>query len=165
MEKNPEGLDRAVIQKDMPQGMERRLVLRLLGYWRDIRGDEGYPTFAEVDPAAISDIWPHCFVLETAGAENDPVFRAVGHEIAKCFPGAIVGCRVSEITKPSLFAVAIDYLDQVLAKGAPISHGGEFHQDDGTKILYRSIVLPMSDDGETISGLLCAANCREAKEA
>ena len=60
--------------------------------------------------------------------------------------------------------MTIDYLDQVLAKGVPISHGGEFYQDDGSKILYRSIVLPMSDDGETISGLLCAANCREVKE-
>jgi len=144
--------------------MERRLVLRLLGYWRDIRGDEGYPTFADVDPAAIPDIWPHCFVLETADPGADPVFRAVGAEIAKHFPGAIVGRRVSEITRQSLFSVTIDYLDQVLSKGAPISHGGEFYQDDGSKILYRSIVLPMSDDGETISGLLCAANCREVKE-
>ncbi len=111
MENNPEGLDRAVIQKDMPQGMERRLVLRLLGYWRDLRGDEGYPTFADVDPAAIADIWPHCFVLETVGTEGDPVFRAVGDEIAKHFPGVIVGCRVSDIDKKSLFSVTIDYLD------------------------------------------------------
>lgn len=164
MEKNPEGLDHAVIRKEMPEGMERRLVLRLLGYWRDIRGDESYPTFADVDPSAIPDIWPHCFVLETGGTDEIPVFRAVGDEIAKHFPGVIVGRRVSEITKQSLFSVTIDYLDQVLTKGVPISHGGEFYQDDGTKILYRSIVLPMSDDGETISGLLCAANCREVKE-
>lgn len=165
MEKNPEGLDRAVVQKDMPEGMERRLVLRLLGYWRDIRGDDGFPTFADVNPAMIPDLWPYCFVLETIGTEDDPIFRAVGDEIAKYFPGVIVGRQVSEIGKESLFSVTVDYLDQVFDKRAPISHGGEFYQDDGTKILYRSIVLPMSDDGETISGLLCAANCRETKGA
>lgn len=164
MEKNPEGLEQAEVRKEMPQGMERRLVLRLLGYWRDIRGDEGFPTFADVDPATIPDIWPHCFVLETTGAEDDPVFRAVGDEIAEHFPGVIVGRRVSELDKNSLFSVTVDYLDQVLDKQAPISHGGEFYRDDGTKVLYRSIVLPMSDDGETVSGLLCAANCRETKE-
>jgi hypothetical protein len=164
MEKNPEGLDQAFVQKEMPQGMERRLVLRLLAYWREIRGDENYPSFADVDPAKIPDLWPHCFVLETIGAEGDPIIRAVGDEIALRLQGVIVGRRVSELGKNSLFSVAIDYLDKVLDKCAPISHGGEFSQDDGTKILYRSIILPMSDDGETVSGLLCAANCRKSKE-
>lgn len=164
MEQKPAGLDRAVVHREMPSGMERRLVLRLLGYWREIRGDDDYPTFSDVDPAAIPDIWPHCFVLEASKAGDDPIFRAVGDEIAGHFPGVIIGRRVSELTDQSLFSVTIDYLGQVLSKGAPISHGGEFYRDDGTKILYRSIVLPMSDDGETVSGLLCAANCREVNE-
>jgi len=165
MENNPAGLDRAEIQKEVPQGIERRLVLRLLSYWRGLCGDHNFPTFADVNPVAITDIWPHCFVLETVGCEDNPVFRAVGDEIAKHFPGGLVGSRVSEITEKSLFSVTINYLDKALSKRTPISHGGEFYQDDGSKILYRSIVLPMSDDGETISGLLCGANCRVMKEA
>jgi hypothetical protein len=32
------------------------------------------------------------------------------------------------------------------------------------RVLYRSILLPMSDDGENIAGLLGAANFREVKE-
>jgi len=165
MEKHPEGLDRAIIREDLPKGAERRLVLRLLVYWRELRGDRDFPSFADVNPEAIPDMWPHCFVLETAGAGTDAVFRAVGDDIARHFPGVIIGRRVSQVTKKSLFSVTIDYLDEVFAKRAPVSHGGEFYQDDGTHILYRSIILPMSDDGETISGLLCAANCRETKEA
>jgi hypothetical protein len=43
----------------------------------------------------------------------------------------------------------------------PISRGGEFIKYDGMKVLYRSIILPMSDDGSSVSGLLGAANCRE----
>ena len=34
---------------------------------------------------------------------------------------------------------------------------------EGTRILYRSILLPMSDDGHTICGLLGAANFREVE--
>ena len=37
----------------------------------------------------------------------------------------------------------------------------EFFKEDGTKVLYRSILLPVSDDGVTISGILGAVNCRE----
>jgi len=43
----------------------------------------------------------------------------------------------------------------------PISRGGEFVKYDGMKVLYRSIIMPMSDDGVTVSGLLGAASCRE----
>lgn len=33
----------------------------------------------------------------------------------------------------------------------------------GGKVLYRGIILAMSDDGITVSRLLGAANCREEK--
>jgi hypothetical protein len=62
-----------------------------------------------------------------------------------------------------LAAKAVEYFGEVLEKGTPISRGGEFTKDNGTLVLYRSILLPMSDDGETISGLLGGANCREVE--
>ena len=70
----------------------------------------------------------------------------------------------SPVNRATLAAVSVAYIDEVLEKGVPISRGGEFIKDDGLKVLYRSIILPMSDDGEAISGLLCAANCREVDE-
>ena len=51
----------------------------------------------------------------------------------------------------------------MLSREVPISRGGQFRKYDGTKVLFRSIILPMSDDGDTISGLLGAANCREVQ--
>ena len=56
---------------------------------------------------------------------------------------------------------SVGYYREVIEKGVPISRGGEFTKSDGTIVLYRGVILPMSDDGATISGLLGAANCRE----
>ena len=59
---------------------------------------------------------------------------------------------------------SVSYYREVIERGVPISRGGEFTKSDGTTVLYRGVLLPMSDDGATISGLWGAANCREPAE-
>jgi len=145
----------------LPKGLERRLVLRLLSYWRDMCGERRYPSFADVDPAAIPDMWEWAFVIEVVGHEPDPVLRHVGGALADFVHQPLVGLKLSAVPRETLVSYAMSYVQAVIAKGVPISRGGEYVRDGGVRVLYRSIVLPMSDDGATISGLLGAANCRE----
>jgi hypothetical protein len=156
-----DGSEREDTGDELPKGMERRLVLRLLSYWRSRCRDASLPSFADIDPVEMHDMWASCFVLDVLGHEDDPVFRAIGDDFADKGGAGLVNRRVSETEPDSLPRAAVSYIDEVIAKGVPISRGGEYDMSDGTKVLFRSIVLPMSDDGETISGLLCAANCRE----
>jgi hypothetical protein len=161
MEKIPAGTNRTEVSEELPQGLERRLVLRLLAHWRTLCEERKYPSFADLDPDEIPDIWPFSFVLEILDDREEPVFRAVGDELAAYTDFLLTDRRVSEAPDHTLPGVAISYVDEMLEKRVPISRGGEFLKADGTKVLYRSILLPMSDDGETISGVLGAANCRE----
>jgi hypothetical protein len=160
MERLPADSERIEVTEALPKGLERRLVLRLLSYWRDLCGARTYPSFADVDPASIPDMWTWAFVIEVVGHENDPVFRHVGDSLAAHAPMPIVGARLSALPRDTLVSHAVSYVQAVIAKGVPISRGGEFRRDN-MRVLYRSILLPMSDDGTTISGLLGAANCRE----
>jgi hypothetical protein len=160
----PDGIAREEVEAELPQGMERRLVLRLLTHWRAICGERDYPSFSEIQPENMPDMWANCFVLEVCGHEEDPVFRAVGDEIIRYTSGSLVGTPVSAWAPNTLIGAAVSHTRNVLRKGVPMSHGDEFMKVDGTRVLYRSILLPMSDDGETISGLLGAANCREVLE-
>lgn len=144
--------------------MERRLVLWLLTHWRAICDERDHSSFAEVNPAAMPDMWGSCFALEVIGHEEDPVFRAVGDEIITYVPSPLIGTPVSAWNSDTLIGVAVSHARDVLRKGVPMSHGNEFMKIDVTRVFYRSILLPMSDDGETISGLLAAANCRAALE-
>ena len=70
----------------------------------------------------------------------------------------------TDAPEQTLISVTVAYAGEVLRKKVPISRGGEFFKPDGVRVLYRSILLPMSDDGETVSGLLGAANCREVND-
>lgn len=149
---------------DAPQGMERRLVLRLLTHWRELTGEREYPSFSELDPAAIPDIWNHSFVLDIAGHMEDPIFRLAGPDFAAYSPIELRNLPISQAPQNSLVAKSVEFAQEVITKQVPISRGGEFVKPDGVKVLYRGIILPMSDDGFTVSGLLGAANCREEVE-
>lgn len=144
-----------------PQGMERRMVLRLLSQWREWCGGDQYPSFASVDPTQIAEIWGYCFVLDIIGHEDNPVVRTVGKELQDYLPEQVRNCALSDVPAGSLIEHAASYYHEILDRGVPISRGGEFVKYDGMKVLYRSIIMPMSDDGINISGLLGAANCRE----
>lgn len=142
--------------------MERRLVLRLLAHWRTLCDDRDYPSFFDLDPSAIPEMWENCFVLEIFKDEDEPRYRAMGAGLAAHVDFSLIGEPISKAPDKSLLGVAISFLDEVLRKGVPISRGDDFFKGDGTKVLFRSILLPMSDDGDTVNGILGAVNYREA---
>jgi len=119
------------------------------------------PTISEIDLAALPDIWPHSFLLEIDDAEGGYVFRDLGEKIDKSSSPSLVGRRDTDAPNDALPGMALAYLDEVIEKGVPISRGGAFTNPEGKKVLFRSVLLPLSSDGKTINGILGAANCRE----
>ncbi len=137
------------------------MVLKILAHWREMCGERNFPSFEDVDPGSISEIWDNVFVLDLTGHENDPLFRLAGDSLAAFTGSTLRNVPMSAVPENTLAEKSARYYREVIDKGVPISRGGEFTKSDGTKVLYRGVILPMSDDGETISGLLGAANCRE----
>ncbi len=139
---------------DAPNGMERGLVLRLLSHWRELVGERQYPSFSELDPESIPDITGHA---------DDPIFRVAGPKYAAYLPIDLRNLPISKAPRDSLIEKSVAFAQEIIAKQVPISRGGEFMKPGGGTVLYRGIILPMSDDGITVSRLLGAANCREEK--
>lgn len=144
--------------------MERRLVVRILDYWRQIAPAGAFPARGDIDPAAIPDMWPWCAVLDIEGQESDPAFSYIGDHLKEWCGANLTGKPLSETPRNTLVEKAFAHFGQVVEKRAPISLGGEFSDYRGVTILYRSIVLPLADDGKTIVALLGAANCREVSK-
>lgn len=146
---------------DEAHPMERRLVVRLMQYWRGLGDADRFPRQSDIHPEAIADMWPHCAVLDVRGKETDPEFVFIGSELVDRGGAGLVGKPLSSAALDSLISKGLSYFGQVLARKVPISFGGEFTDARGMKILFRSIILPLSRDGDEITGLLAAANCRE----
>jgi len=137
---------------------ERRLVLRLMAYWDDLRGERGYPPAREIEPATVGDDWAHCVVIEVGQPLAASTFVHIGQALDPQLPEG--GERKLEsLPADSLLYHATAYLERVLEKRVPMSLGGKATVA-GNSVLYRSILLPLSNDGRKIDHVLGAANCR-----
>jgi hypothetical protein len=155
----------AEFNESLVLGMERRLVSRLLTYWRDLCDDRTFPLVGDVRPDDIPDLWPRCFILSLADEAADAAFRWTGDALSALGGDGLNGRPVSEAQANSLLGMATAYFGEVLAKGAPVSRGGAFQGVDGTTVKFRSILLPMGDGADRIVEILGAISWLEEPQS
>ena len=117
------------------------------------------PVLSDIDGSKIPDMWVHCFVLDIPPA-GEPTFGYVGEEHLAKLDKNPKGTKLSAVGGDTLLGQAVSYHRQVLARGIPITLGGQFVNRERRTVLYRSILLPIGEDGK-ITALLGGANCRE----
>ena len=139
----------------MREGKEKRLIWRLLNYWEQQRGDRDYPSLGDIDPAAIGEIWPYCFLLDVEHYRTFPYFQYLGPSLAKYSGIFLGGQRDLSFT---LLKKAVCHFREALERGAPVLVEEELTQYDNRKLLLRSVLLPLSDNQESIDHLLGAAH-------
>lgn len=141
---------------------ERRLVLRLLAYWDDVRDERPFLRVSDVESEVIGDDWAHCHILKIAEPPERSQFLHIGEELMADLPPDWSG-TLGDCPRNTLLYHASYYLDRVLAKRVPVSLGGQGERS-GQAVLYRSILLPLSNDGKRIDHVLGGANSRVITE-
>ena len=152
----------------LPESMaenERRLGMRLLNYWEAVRGDREFPTLEEIDPAAIADLWPHCFVLSLTDEAGEPVFSEIGENLVADCGDLPFPLPISYVPEQTVLAQAAWNYLKVLETRAPVLGSGRFEHQDGRQLWSRCVVLPLSGDGATIEAVLGAVMWRPAPGA
>lgn len=142
---------------------ERRLVLRLLDYWRAACHERRWPAPDDFYPAAIPDLWDYCFVIDLGGASDgaEPIFSYIGDYHRRIYDLDLAGVALADAEQNTLIGRAASYVADVVSRSVPVTYGGQFIDSRGYGVLYRSIMLPLSRDNQTITAILGAANCRE----
>jgi hypothetical protein len=140
---------------------EMRLTMRVLGHWRDIADVRDLPRRAEIDPSKIGEDWASCLMIEVDAVFDQSRFLYIGKSLLS--PDAnFTGRAIAECPKNTILRSATEYIGRVIARRVPISVGGT-STHLGKPILFRSVLMPLSEDGNTIDGLLGAANFREVR--
>ena len=157
---HPGVLRASIIVTETINPRERRLVLRLLSYWRELAGERDMPQPSDIDGGRIPDMWGHCFLLEVRGS-GEPAFGYIGEQLAAQLDKDLTGQAVSSAGSDTLLGQGASYHRQVLARGIPITLGGQFVNRERRAVLYRSILLPLGEGEGRITALFGGANCRE----
>ena len=142
-------------------GMERRMVHRLIAHWRGAHIEDELPTLAAVLVRNLEDIESCAYALRIHDDSSDPVFEYVGTSFFGPESPKLIGAALSRVPAMTLLGQAAKNYRKVLDKSVPFSLGGEFVNNDGVTVLYRSVILPVRDTDGYVSHLIGAANCKK----
>ncbi len=135
--------------------------MRVLGHWRDAARPSGLPRRSDIDPNAIGADWQSCLMIEIDPVYERSRFLFVG-EALRTPHVTLEGRTIAQCEKNTILYSATEYIARVINRRVPISVGGtSTHR--GVPILFRSVLMPLSEDGNTIDALLGAANFREIR--
>jgi hypothetical protein len=139
---------------------ERRLVSRVLRHWDERSSDRRFPSKTDIDPWLVGTDWASCMLL--ALEPDHSTFIVVGANLLPAGDDALDGKPTAACPEDTLVHTLLKHLPQCLASEGPLSIAGTSHHLGG-RVLYRSVLLPLSDGGDKIDGMLIAANYRELR--
>ncbi|HEX4111930.1 MAG TPA: hypothetical protein VH020_05290, partial [Stellaceae bacterium] len=140
---------------------ERRLTTRMTAKWSALSRDGRLPRHADLDLGAFGKDAANCVVIATTGAEIAAAkLIHVGELLRNDAWSPERQQIVADYQANTLLRLTTAKIAAVIAKRGPVIFGGTGVRDVSA-ILYRAILLPLSDDGETIDHILGAVNFRE----
>ena len=126
-------------------GQERRITLRLLAYWNEIRGDRPFPSENDIDPDRLEDVWDYCFLVQVRDLKNtqDYNYTYLGSAIVQAYKGALAEDACAAIVSPNASSLNAAF-QRVLSTHAPVIEEAEFNNLRGQVIKFRQILLPLA---------------------
>jgi hypothetical protein len=140
---------------------ERRLTSRMIAKWSALSRDGRLPRHADLDLSAFGKDAANCVVIATTGADiAGATLIHVGELLRGDDWSPDRRQTVADYPANSLLHLTAAKVAAVIAKRGPVVFGGTGVRDVSA-ILYRAILLPLSDDGETIDHVIGAINFKE----
>lgn len=131
--------------KKLPAIQERRINMRLMAYWQELRNDRGRALSSAFDPDEISDVWPNCFCLDPNADRSESEFRHIGEGIA-ADSGVPENCRrIKDVPRKTLMGQMLRHVPALLEGKTPVVESGRFTDKDKQKYLFRGILLPFTN--------------------
>lgn len=134
---------------------DQRLVQRVLARWQDwCLGDE-FPRRADIASDVFGDDWDDCFILDSQSEHPFPAFEYLGSNLAR-FSGVFLS-GASDWTH-TVLDKATGHVDELMEFHDAVLMEEILMLYDGRRLAFRCILLPLSQDGRTITHVLGAAN-------
>lgn len=132
-------------------GYERRLNIAAYNYWESILDGRIFPAVSDLDPDALQRFSPNAVLIDFTKGQDAPLLRYVGSELRKESGLDPTGQGPDAVPRGTVLSRLTDHYLEILANRAPVGFEAEFNHRDGLHILYRGILMPLSDDGENIN--------------
>src|SRR4051812_1050919 len=139
--------------------LERRLTARVEKAWRSW-GGSSYPRRCDIDRAKFGNDWDFCFIVDLSDSITDSRFSYVGAALKEPGSPILERQRISESPVGSLLQLAAKEIGKVKELKQPVVKSGRAVHEE-VEILYRAVLLPLSENGLVVDGVLGAIGYRE----
>jgi len=133
----------------------------LWSYWAARRGTRRMPCRADIDPMAIPHLLPHLLLIEMMEDSRFRV-RLAGTAIVESYGEELTGRFVDELFTPARRAVALRHYVLAFDSARPIAACNRYTNVRGTELAASRVILPLSEDGESVNMLLIGQTCAYA---
>jgi hypothetical protein len=141
---------------------DRRLVSRLLHRVTGGGAGRALPRLNDVDPWLIAEDWANCALINVRQPHAQSVFTVVGDKLLPTGT-ALVHESISKCPAKTLLGVILAYFGQAVDMRACLMLEGVADHFD-RPILYRGLLLPLSEDNTKIDAVLIAANFGDVRK-
>ncbi len=136
-------------------GQEQRGTFRLLSYWNRMRGDRLFASLADINIQEILELWHFSFTIDVQ--TNYHFFQYFGPELATIFGQDYTGELLADAMNDVTVDNTIGFYPKVIKMREPALEAASFYSE-GFEIKYRSIIVPLSSDGEHIDYVIGTTN-------
>jgi len=141
-------------------GVERRISSTAVQYWRELAAPRRYPARSQVTEAGAAGLWDHLFIVKVGMDAADHVFESCGRMLREALGLDPTGKTVGDVLPSQIVGRSLYFQKAACDLMAPIDEAGRFTRGDGVEVLYRCVLLPLSDDQREANYLLGAFSFR-----
>ena len=140
----------------MPEALQHRYHEVLLKFWEELRGDRLFSQESEIDPDALEEIWPSCFLISI-----DDVTRRIGYRYSY-LGSELIEAYGEDANNPDVIMrlVSSDSMpmvkkfNEVVEGRHPVIDEAEFVNIKHLNIRYRTCMLPLGTTDGTVTHIL-----------
>lgn len=142
-------------------GIERRISSTAVQYWRELAAPRRYPSRVQVTNGSAPTLWDNFFIVKVGLDAAEHVFEVCGRVLRDALGSDPTGKLVGDVLPPEIVGRSLYFQKAACDLMAPIDEAGRFTRPtDQVEVLYRAVLLPLSDDQREANYLLGAFSFR-----
>lgn len=141
--------------------IESPILQHLYDYWRQKRGTRALPARRDLDPVEIPSILPNVILLDVVSETQRMRARVVGTKVVGWYGSDYTGKYLDEIDFGDQRDQVLSDYRACLSSAKPQLEFRQFRTDSDILIRMERVILPLSDDGETVNMLLSGLSFEE----
>ncbi len=122
--------------------------------WKTKCGADSLPSRDDIDPVEFGKALRNVFLIDIKSSEPKLLLRVMGTAFEDQYGENISGRFLEELDFGDSRNEILQTYEQLIETKAPVYLSGEYEKTDGRLMRFERITLPLSDDGEQVTGVL-----------